>query len=101
MVSSRFSIFVGQNTMSEQSPGSQGPTPELPRPSEPSVPAVSAIKSAPGLLRSSGVVGMMTLTSRVLGLVRDMVIARYFGAGAGADAFSWPSKFLIFASAVR
>lgn len=30
---------------------------------------------------------MMTLLSRVLGLVRDMVIARYFGAGAGADAF--------------
>ncbi len=44
---------------------------------------------APGLLRSSGVVGMMTMLSRVLGgLVRDMVIARYFGAGAGgADAF--------------
>ncbi|MDX5298372.1 MAG: murein biosynthesis integral membrane protein MurJ, partial [Gammaproteobacteria bacterium] len=30
---------------------------------------------------------MMTLLSRVLGLIRDMVIARYFGAGAGADAF--------------
>ncbi|OEY67993.1 murein biosynthesis integral membrane protein MurJ [Marinobacter sp. X15-166B] len=29
----------------------------------------------------------MTLLSRVLGLVRDMVIARYFGAGASADAF--------------
>ncbi|EMP53918.1 Virulence factor mviN [Marinobacter santoriniensis NKSG1] len=42
---------------------------------------------APGLLRSSGVVGMMTMLSRVLGLVRDMVIARYFGAGTGADAF--------------
>ncbi len=42
---------------------------------------------APGLLRSSGVVGIMTMLSRVLGLVRDMVIARYFGAGAGADAF--------------
>lgn len=42
---------------------------------------------APGLLRSSGVVGVMTMLSRVLGLVRDMVIARYFGAGAGADAF--------------
>lgn len=27
------------------------------------------------------------MLSRVLGLVRDMVIARYFGAGAGADAF--------------
>ncbi|MGM0769447.1 MAG: murein biosynthesis integral membrane protein MurJ [Pseudomonadota bacterium] len=41
----------------------------------------------PGLLRSSGLVGIMTMLSRVLGLVRDMVIARYFGAGAGADAF--------------
>lgn len=40
-----------------------------------------------GLLRSSGVVGVMTLLSRVLGLVRDVVIARYFGAGTGADAF--------------
>jgi putative peptidoglycan lipid II flippase len=30
---------------------------------------------------------MMTMLSRVLGLVRDMVIARYFGAGSGADAF--------------
>jgi putative peptidoglycan lipid II flippase len=41
----------------------------------------------PGLLRSSGVVGTMTMLSRVLGLLRDMVIARYFGAGTGADAF--------------
>ncbi|SFR86315.1 putative peptidoglycan lipid II flippase [Marinobacter daqiaonensis] len=46
-----------------------------------------ALPKAPGLLRSSGLVGMMTMLSRVLGLVRDMVIARYFGAGAGADAF--------------
>ncbi|WP_256470548.1 murein biosynthesis integral membrane protein MurJ [Alkalimarinus coralli] len=44
--------------------------------------------SAPGkLLRSSSVVGSMTMLSRILGLVRDIVIARYFGAGAGADAF--------------
>ncbi|WP_166266437.1 murein biosynthesis integral membrane protein MurJ [Marinobacter caseinilyticus] len=50
-------------------------------------PAVTEPPKAPGLLRSSGVVGVMTLLSRVLGLVRDMVIARYFGAGAGADAF--------------
>ncbi|MBD3657675.1 MULTISPECIES: murein biosynthesis integral membrane protein MurJ [Marinobacter] len=47
----------------------------------------SELPKAPGLLRSSGVVGVMTMLSRVLGLVRDMVIARYFGAGAGADAF--------------
>ncbi len=29
----------------------------------------------------------MTLLSRILGFVRDMVIARFFGATAGADAF--------------
>ncbi|MGZ8245486.1 murein biosynthesis integral membrane protein MurJ, partial [Methylomagnum sp.] len=29
----------------------------------------------------------MTLASRILGFVRDMVIARYFGADAGTDAF--------------
>jgi putative peptidoglycan lipid II flippase len=29
----------------------------------------------------------MTMISRILGFVRDMVIARYFGAGTGADAF--------------
>ncbi|MDI9246775.1 murein biosynthesis integral membrane protein MurJ [Marinobacter sp. CHS3-4] len=45
------------------------------------------VPKPPGLLRSSGLVGIMTMLSRVLGLVRDMVIARYFGAGAGADAF--------------
>jgi len=39
------------------------------------------------LLRSTAVVGGMTLLSRVLGLTRDIVIARVFGAGSGADAF--------------
>jgi len=39
------------------------------------------------LLRSTVNVSGMTLLSRLLGFVRDMVIARYFGAGAGADAF--------------
>ncbi len=40
-----------------------------------------------GLLRSSAVVSVMTLLSRVLGMVRDMVVASYFGSGAAADAF--------------
>ena len=40
-----------------------------------------------GLLRSTAVVGAMTLLSRVLGLVRDVVFARYFGAGPVMDAF--------------
>ncbi|WP_263078346.1 murein biosynthesis integral membrane protein MurJ [Endozoicomonas sp. Mp262] len=42
---------------------------------------------SPGLLRSSLVVGVMTMLSRVLGLVRDVVIAGYFGSTASADAF--------------
>nr|WP_279386524.1 murein biosynthesis integral membrane protein MurJ [Motiliproteus coralliicola] len=39
------------------------------------------------LLGSSAVVGLMTMLSRVMGLVRDIVIAHGFGAGASADAF--------------
>jgi putative peptidoglycan lipid II flippase len=40
-----------------------------------------------GLLKSSLVVGMMTMLSRVLGLLRDVVIAHFVGATAAADAF--------------
>jgi putative peptidoglycan lipid II flippase len=39
------------------------------------------------LLKSSAVVGAMTMLSRVLGLVRDIVIAVFVGATANADAF--------------
>lgn len=40
-----------------------------------------------GLLRSSMVVSIMTMLSRVLGMVRDIVIAGYFGSSPAADAF--------------
>ena len=40
-----------------------------------------------GLLKSSLVVGMMTMLSRVMGLTRDVVVAGYFGSTASADAF--------------
>ena len=40
-----------------------------------------------GLLRSSLVVGVMTMLSRVLGLIRDVVVAGYFGASGASDAF--------------
>jgi len=43
--------------------------------------------SRPGLLRSSSKVGLMTMASRVLGLLRDVVFAHTIGAGGGADAF--------------
>lgn len=39
------------------------------------------------MLKSTAVVGVMTLVSRILGFVRDMVIARQFGADAATDAF--------------
>jgi len=39
------------------------------------------------LLKSTRLVGGMTLISRVFGLVRDVVLARYFGAGMGVDVF--------------
>jgi len=39
------------------------------------------------LLRSSTLVGVMTMLSRALGLARDIVIAGFVGATANADAF--------------
>jgi putative peptidoglycan lipid II flippase len=39
------------------------------------------------LARSAGTVGLATLTSRILGLVRDVVQGAYFGTGMAADAF--------------
>jgi putative peptidoglycan lipid II flippase len=39
-------------------------------------------------IRSAGVVSACTLLSRILGFVRDMLCARYFGATATWDAFS-------------
>ncbi len=45
------------------------------------------VKKAPSLLRSSALVAAMTMLSRVLGLVRDVVIAGLAGATANADAF--------------
>jgi len=39
------------------------------------------------LARDAGLTGIATLTSRVLGLARDQVLAGYFGAGNDMDAF--------------
>ena len=39
------------------------------------------------LLKSSGLVSGLTLSSRILGFVRDLVIAQVFGASASTDAF--------------
>ena len=40
------------------------------------------------LARSAGLIGAATMASRVLGLVRDQILAYYFGAGHAMDAFN-------------
>ena len=39
------------------------------------------------LLKSTGIIGGLTLVSRVAGFARDMILARVLGAGLAADAF--------------
>src|SRR5207244_2456919 len=39
------------------------------------------------VVEAAGVIGLATLLSRILGFIRDMVLARLFGATAAADAF--------------
>ena len=43
--------------------------------------------SARTVARAAGLVGLATAISRVLGLLREMVVAHYFGAGRFTDAF--------------
>ena len=64
------------------------------KPSEPTAPAVAAPHSpteadppSPGLVRSAGLVGLGTMTSRLLGLVRNLTFAYFFGATNAMDAF--------------
>lgn len=44
------------------------------------------------LLKSGLIVSFMTLISRVLGLVRDVVVANFLGAGAAADVFFFANR---------
>jgi putative peptidoglycan lipid II flippase len=44
------------------------------------------------LLKSGLIVSFMTLISRVLGLVRDIVVANFIGAGAAADVFFFANR---------
>jgi len=39
------------------------------------------------VVKAAGVVGAATLLSRILGFIRDAVIAWFFGAGFSSDAF--------------
>jgi putative peptidoglycan lipid II flippase len=73
--------------MSNSEP-SDGASPTVAEPPPgPSVEARAQFLSGRRLLRSTSVVSGMTLVSRVLGLARDVVFARYFGATIVMDAF--------------
>ena len=37
--------------------------------------------------RAAGIVGIFTFLSRIMGLIRDILIASFFGSGMAADAF--------------
>lgn len=39
------------------------------------------------IARAAGVLGFATIVSRIMGMVRDMVVSRLFGAGFATDAF--------------
>ena len=45
------------------------------------------------LLKSTGIIGGMTLVSRIFGFARDMMVAATLGAGAIADA--WQLAFTL------
>jgi putative peptidoglycan lipid II flippase len=46
------------------------------------------LSAEPRLARSAGVAGLATLSSRILGLVRDQVVLAIYGAGDDMDAFT-------------
>lgn len=60
-------------------------TSETPSPSEGGATAPSASSK---MLREGGKLGLLTLASRILGLVREMTRAAFMGTGALADAFT-------------
>jgi putative peptidoglycan lipid II flippase len=39
------------------------------------------------IVRAAGILGSATMLSRIMGMVRDMVVSRFFGAGLATDAF--------------
>lgn len=78
-----------------ENPVNMTPLPDVPpkaadpagRPSGPT--AGGGVTLAPrDTVRSAGAIGVATLASRVLGFVRDILIARLFGTSAAAQAFA-------------
>lgn len=59
----------------------------MPDPITPTVPPPAQQDETRSVVKAAGVISAATFSSRVLGFVRDMVLARLFGATPAADAF--------------
>jgi len=56
-------------------------------PITPTVPPPARQDETRSVVKAAGMIGVATFSSRILGFVRDMVLARLFGATPAADAF--------------
>lgn len=59
----------------------------MPEPTAPASSLQAKQDDIHSVVKSAGVIGIATFSSRVLGFIRDMVLARLFGATPAADAF--------------
>jgi putative peptidoglycan lipid II flippase len=59
----------------------------MPEPTAPDPSSQANQDEIHSVVKSAGVIGVATFSSRILGFVRDMVLARLFGATPAADAF--------------
>ncbi len=59
----------------------------MPEPAAPVDPSRPAVDETHSVVKAAGLIGVATFSSRILGFVRDMVLARLFGATPAADAF--------------
>ena len=65
--------------------------PAVPEPEEPSL----ETQNGPGLARSAGLLSLGSAASRVLGLVREMLISALFGATGMVSAFRVASQLMV------
>ena len=59
----------------------------MPDPAAALDPSPNASDETRSVVKAAGLIGVATFSSRILGFVRDMVLARLFGATPAADAF--------------
>ena len=71
----------------ERGPAESEEVEELAEPVDPALAAAELAKPQQSVARSAGIVSIAVMFSRVLGLVRETLFAKYFGAGFLYDAF--------------